>query len=735
MTNHLADVQNAKAIIMFGANPAVNHPVGFQHFLKAKEKNNAQLIVIDPRFTRTAAKADHYVRIRSGTDIAMMYGMIRLIVQNNWHDEKYLDDRVYGWREAVKEAQQWTPEQVEEVTGVPAEQLIQITRLYAQSKPGCLVWTMGLTQHTIGSSNTRLAPILQMMLGNMGVSGGGTNILRGHDNVQGATDLGCLADTLPGYYGLAEGSWRYFSESIWQVPYDAMLARFKDKSMMESKGFTLARWYQGVIKEDAIHNGGTDLKALICLGNGITSIAQTHKVKEGLDGLDLLVLGDPFVNEAAALTDKSDNVFILPCATQMETSGSVTATNRSIQWRDKVVDPLYEAKPDQEVLFALAKELGFYEEYVKSMGDGKGNFQWPEDATREIARAIKTIGMSGHTPERLKKHQQNWHQFNPESLEGFGPNKGEYYGLPWPCWSETHSGSPVLYSIHKPVSQGGMGFRVRWGTEKDGVNLLSGEGSAPVGSSIRRGYDEITAANIESMGIRLTAAEKEKVKGKNWKTDMSGILTAKALEAGLCPYGNGKARAVVWNFPDAVPVHREPLHSIRHDLTAKYPSYEDKPNHFRVDTRYKSVQQEKDWSKEFPINLVTGRLVTHNGAGVETRASKYLAEIDGEMYVDMHPDLAANLGIRDGDMVWVHGTEKSKIKVKAKFSFSVDPKSVFLPIHFMGAFQGEDISHKYPAGTKPYATGESANVVTNYGYDIITQIPETKGGLCRIEKA
>lgn len=732
MTNHLGDVQNAKAVIMFGANPAVNHPVGFQHFLKAKEKNNAQLIVVDPRFTRTAAKADQYVRVRSGTDIPFMYGMINLIVKNGWHDKKFLDDRVYGFEKVFEEAKAWTPEKVEDVTGVPAEKLIQITRLYAQAKPGCLVWTMGLTQHTIGTSNTRLAPILQMILGNMGVEGGGCNILRGHDNVQGATDLGCLSDSLPGYYGLAEGAWKYFADTVWNVGFDTIKAGFKE-DMMNKPGFTLARWYQGVIKEDAIHNGGTDLKALICLGNGITSTSQTHKVKQGLDGLELLVLGDPFVNEAAVLTDKKDNVFILPCASQMETSGSVTATNRSVQWRDKVIDPVFEAKPDQEVMFALAKELGFYEGYVKSLGDGKGNFKWPEDATREISKAIKSIGMTGHTPERLKKHQENWHMFDSLTLEGFGPMKGEYYGLPWPCWTTEHPGSPVLYNTSKPVSKGGMGFRVNWGLEKDGVSLLAG--NAPVGTPGGKGHAPVTAENAEALGLKLTDAEKETVKGKSWANDHSGILVRKAVAAGLTPYGNGKARAIVWNFPDHIPLHREPLHSIRHDLAQKYPSFEDKPNFFRVDTRYKSLQLSKDWSKEFPINLVTGRLVTHNGAGVETRASKYLSEINGEMFVDIHPNLAASLGVRDGEMVWVHGPDGGKIKVKAKYSFSVDEKSVFLPFHFMGMFQGEDISHKYPAGTKPYATGEAANVVTNYGYDIITQIPETKGGLCRIEKA
>ncbi len=749
MTNHLGDIQNAKAIIIFGANPAVNHPVGFGHFLKAKERNNAQIIVVDPRFTKTAAKADYYAQIRPGTDIPFMYGMLHLIFKNGWYKKDFVKNRVYGMEDVMKEAKKWTPEKTAEVTGVPAEKIIQIATVYAKSTPGTLVWAMGLTQHSIGSSNTRMAPILQLALGNMGEEGGGTNILRGHDNVQGATDMCCLSHTLPGYYGLSDGSWKYFARS-WGVDYDWLTKRFKEKKWMNTKGFTLARWYAGVLAgkagEDAIHNGGTNLKALFVMGNGITSIAQTAKVKEALDNLELIVLADPFVNEAAVLTDKKDGVYILPAATQFETSGSVTATNRSAQWRSKVVEPMYESKTDHDIMFEMAKRLGFYDEFTRGMllkvdpktselKQVKKTFKWPEDATNEIARIIKTIGLTGWTAERLKKHQENWHLFDEVSLRGIGPMKGEYYGLPWPAWTETHSGSPVLYDIHRPVAEGGMGFRNRFGLEHDGVNLLAGETSAPVDSKVPGGYPEINAKNIESvLGITLTEDEKKRI-GKNWKVDISGIIAQKCMEAGVAPYGNAKARAKVWTFPDPIPMHREPLHSPRPDLAKEYPTYKDKPNHYRVDTQYASKQGEKDWSKEFPINLVTGRLVNMNGAGVETRASKYLAALSPEMFADINPNLAANLGIRDGDMIWIHSPEGTKIKVKAHFSYSVAEDRIFLPMHFAGHFQGEDLSDKYPEGTKPYAVGESANTVTNYGYDIITQIPETKAGLCRIEKA
>ena len=738
MTNSLGDIQNAKAIIIFGANPAVNHPVGFRHFLMAKERNNAQMIVVDPRFTKTAAKADLYAQIRPGTDIPFMYGMLHIIFKNGWQKKDFIDQRVYGMDDVMKEAKKWTPSRVADVTGVSEDLLMQITRVYAKSTPGTLIWAMGLTQHSIGSSNTRMAPILQLALGNMGEEGGGTNILRGHDNVQGATDMCCLSHTLPGYYGLSAGSWKYFAKS-WGVDYEWLAGRFKDKKWMSKKGFTLARWYAGVLAgkagEDKIHNGGTNLKALFVMGNGITSISQQAKVKEALDNLELIVLADPFVNEAAILTDKKDDVFILPAATQFETSGSVTATNRSAQWRSKVVDPMYESKTDHDIMFELAKRLGFYKEFTKGMliKENKTTFKFPEDATDEIARIIKTIGLTGWTSKRLKKHQENWHLFDQVSMRGYGPMKNEYYGLPWPCWTEEHCGSPVLYDIHRPVKEGGMGFRNRFGLVHDGVSQLAGVGIKD--AKVKSGYPEITAKNIEKvLGIKLTASEKKKI-GKNWKVDTSGIIAAKCMEFGIAPYGNAKARAKVWTFPDQIPMHREPLHSPREDLVKKYPTYKDKPNHYRVDTRYASVQNKEDWSKKFPINLITGRLVNLNGAGIENRASKYLAALTPEMFCDINPNLAANHGIRNGDMMWIHSPEGTKIKVKAHYSYSVSEDRVFIPFHFAGFFQGEDRTANYPEGTKPYAVGESANTVTNYGYDIITQIPETKGGLCRIEKA
>jgi len=740
MTNHLGDIQNAKSIFIIGANPAVNHPVGFRHFLKAKENNGAKLIVVDPRYTRTAAKADYFAQIRPGTDIPFMYGMMNLIFENGWEDKKFIDERTYGIDEIRKEAAKWTPEVVEDVTGVPAATLKEITEIYAKNRPGSVVWAMGLTQHTIGSSNTRIAPILQLVLGNMGVSGGGCNILRGHDNVQGASDMANAPDSLPGYYAKNEATWKYFAK-MWKVDYEWLQGNFVKPEWMMKPGFTLARWWAGVLDgkdgNDAIENAGDSLKALVVIGNGITSTAQQAKVQEGLDGLELLVLMDPFVNDAGVITNKKDGVYLLPAATQYETSGTVVATNRSGQWRSQVCKPLYESMPDHEVLFELAKRIGFYDELTRTIRDADGKIEWPEAATREIANIVKSIGLTGWTPERLKRHQENWDKFDEKTLMGKEGTDvaGEYYGLPWPCWTEKHPGSPNLYDISKPVMQGGMGFRNRFGLEHNGVSQLTASGSAPTGGVQGGGYPEITKKNIEEvLGITLTDEEREKM-GATWATDGSGIIAEKCMQKGIAPYGNARARAIVWTFVDQIPQHREPIHSQRQDLAQKYPSFEDKPNHYRVYTKYKSLQQSKDFSKEFPINLITARLVNFSGAGMETRASKYLSRITPEMFADIHPELAAKHGIKNWDFVWVHSPEGTKIKVRARIVPSVKPNMIFLPFHWAGYMQGVDMTGNFPEGTRPFAVGESANTVTNYGYDIVTQIPETKGGLCRIERA
>ena len=226
MTNSYTDIRNAKTQIIMGGNPAEAHPVSLQHLLEGAELNRANVIVIDPRLTRTAAHATEYVRLRPGTDIPVLYGMMWHIIQNGWEDKEFIKQRVYGFEDARKEMEKWNPEEVERVSGVPGEQLKRVAQMFATQKPSTLIWCMGQTQHTVGTANVRASCMLLLLTGNVGAPGTGANIFRGHDNVQGATDVGLDIVTLPFYYGLAEGAWKHWSR-VWEVEYDYLLSRFR----------------------------------------------------------------------------------------------------------------------------------------------------------------------------------------------------------------------------------------------------------------------------------------------------------------------------------------------------------------------------------------------------------------------------------------------------------------------------------------------------------------------------
>jgi formate dehydrogenase major subunit len=300
--------------------------------------------------------------------------------------------------------------------------------------------------------------------------------------------------------------------------------------------------------------------------------------------------------------------------------------------------------------------------------------------------------------------------------------------------------------MSKPVSKGGLTFRARFGVERDGQNLLA-EGVYSVGSDIQDGYPEFTMAMLKELGWdgdltadELAAIEKvagggdpEAVAKVNWKTDLSGGIQRVAIKHEAAPFGNAKARCVVWNFPDPVPLHREPLYSNRRDLVADYPTYADKVD-WRLPTMYESIQK-NDFSAEYPMILTSGRLVEYEGGGDESRSNPWLAELQQEMFVEINPRDANNLGIRNGEQVWVEGPEKGKVRVAAMITERVGQGVAFMPFHFGGVFQGEDRRHKYPAGADPYVLGESSNTAQTYGYDSVTQMQETKATLCKIEKA
>ena len=741
MTNSYNDIHNSKAIFLIGSNPAEAHPVAVQHILKAKEQNNAALIVCDPRFTRTAAHADEYVRFRPGTDVALIWGILWHIFENEWEDKEFIRQRVWGLEQIRAEVKKWTPEECERVTGVPGEQVRRVARTMANNRPGTFVWCMGGTQHTNGNNNTRAYCTMQLVLGNMGTAGGGANIFRGHDNVQGATDFCILSHSLPGYYGLKTGSWKHWAR-VWDVDYDYLLGRFASKDLMESKGIPVSRWIDGVLEDKDNIDQPENLQAMVLWGHAVNSQTRLPEMKKAMEKLELMVIIDPVPTFASVIPDREDGVYVLPACTQFETYGSVTASNRSLQWRDKVFEPAFESKPDHEIMYRFAAKLGFADQMFKNIKVTE-NEPLIEDITREFNKGMWTIGYTGQSPERMRKQMDNQITFDKTTLlANGGPCDGEYYGLPWPCWGTPemgHPGTPILYDTSKPVAEGGLNFRARFGVEKDGTNLLA-EGSYPVGCEIKDGHPEFSMAMLKKLGWDgdLTADERaaiERVAGDktNWKTDLSGGIQRVAIKHGCAPFGNAKARTVVWTFPDPVPLHREPLYTPRRDLVADYPTYQDK-RAYRLPTLYWSIQK-NDYSIDFPIILTSGRLVEYEGGGDESRSNKWLAELQQEMFAEINPVDANNLGIRDGGDIWIHSPEGGKVLVKAMVTQRVGAGVVFMPFHFGGHWQGKDLRDKYPPGTDPYVLGEASNMCGTYGYDSVTQMQETKVTLCRVEAA
>ncbi len=749
MTNSYNDIHNSRAIFLIGGNPAEAHPVSLLHVLRAKEQNNAPLIVCDPRFTRTAAHADEYVRFRPGSDVALIWGILWHLFENGWEDKEFIRTRVWGIDQIREEVKKWNPAEVERVTGTPGSQLRRVARTMANNRPGTVIWCMGGTQHTNGNNNTRAYCVLQLALGNMGTSGGGTNIFRGHDNVQGATDLGILSHTLPGYYGLSAGAWAHWAR-VWKEDLDWLKGQFatlktadgKEKKLMNLKGIPVSRWIDGVLEDKKNMDQPDNVRAMVLWGHAPNSQTRLVEMKTAMEKLDMLVVIDPYPTVSAVLHDRTDGVYLLPASTQFETYGSVTASNRSIQWREKVVEPLFESLPDQVIMAKFAKKFGWADRFFRNI-KLEGDAPSVEDITLEINAGMWTIGYTGQSPERLKLHMANQHTFDKTTLQAVGgPADGEYYGMPWPCWGTAkmgHPGTPNLYDMSKRVSEGGLTFRARFGVERDGQNLLA-EGVYSVGSEIQDGYPEFTMQMLMDLGWDkdLTAEERAAIDAvagakTNWKTDLSGGIQRVAIKHECAPFGNAKARAVVWNFPDPIPLHREPLYAPDRDLVKDYPTYSDRKL-YRLPTMYASIQK-KDFSKDYPLILTSGRLVEYEGGGEESRSNRWLAELQQDMFVEINPRDANDLGVRNGAQVWVEGPEGAKVKVMAMITQRVGAGVAFMPFHFGGHFQGKDLRHKYPEGADPYVLGESSNTAQTYGYDSVTLMQETKTTLCKIYAA
>jgi formate dehydrogenase major subunit len=763
MTNSYNDMQNSKVALYIGSNAAEAHPVSMVHMLHAKE-TGCKMIVVDPRFTRTAAKADEYVRIRSGSDIPFLFGLLYHVFNNGWEDKKYIHDRVYGMDAVKAEVMaKWTPDKVEEACGVKEAQMLKVATMLHENSPGTIVWCMGQTQHTTGNAMVRASCILQLALGNVGKSGGGTNIFRGHDNVQGATDVGPNPDSLPGYYGIVEGAWKHFAKA-WGVDFEWIKKQFASPAMMTKPGITVSRWIDGVLEKNDLIDQDSNLRGIFYWGHAPNSQTRGLEMKRAMDKLDLLVVVDPYPSATAAMAampgkpeDLNPNraVYLLPAATQFETTGSATASNRSLQWREKVIEPLWESRTDHMIMYQFAEKLGFGKELVKNykMQKVKGlDEPMPEEILREINRSVWTIGYTGQSPERLKAHMRNMNVFDVKTLKAKG-GKDKETGYDF----TGRLLRPALAVLrHGGAQASGLAQSVRHLQTRDGRRRqLPGE--------LR-----CRARRREPAGRRRLL-----LAGRRHHHRVSGVRPHPAQEAGLverpdrCREGSrrgqeledrhvrrhpargdesprlpslrqcqGARRGLELPRPDS-PAPRAP---VRHPARpgGQVPGRGRQEGVLAAaDPVQEPAGQEPCGQavREIPADHDFGRLVEYEGGGEETRSNPWLAELQQEMFVEINPKVAADRGVVNGGRVWVTTPTGGRLNVQALVTERVGPDTVFLPFHFSGRWQGADLLAYYPAGAHPIVRGEAVNTGTTYGYDAVTMMQETKTTICNIEKA
>jgi formate dehydrogenase major subunit len=386
MTNTIADIESANVILVTGSNTTENHPVLSTGVKRAVTLKGAKLIVVDPRRIRMTRYATKWLRQNLGTDVAWINGLMHVIIKEGLHDKEFVQNRTEGFDELQKTVEKFTPDTVEKITGIPARELIEAARLYAKAERGCILYCMGITQHTTGTDNVKSLANLAMLCGNLGIEGGGVNPLRGQNNVQGACDMGGLPDVYSGYQRVNDSDARRRMAEAWQVAELPGQPGMKATQMIP-----------------AAHDG--TLKALYIIGeNPLVSDPDVNHAEKSLKNLDFLVVQDIFLTETARLAD-----VVLPTTCFAEKDGTFSNTERRVQRVRKAVDPPGEARADWDIICELATRMG----YPMAYENGQAIF-------KEIASV--TPSYAGLSFERI-----------------------EHQGLYWPCPTPEHPGTPILH--------------------------------------------------------------------------------------------------------------------------------------------------------------------------------------------------------------------------------------------------------------------------------------------------
>jgi formate dehydrogenase alpha subunit len=386
MTNSIEELKDAGCIFITGSNTTEQHPVIALKIKEAKRRG-AKIIVANPRWIELCKLADVWLRQQPGTDVPLILGMCKVILDENLVDEEFIEERCEGFEEFRSSLANVSLEGVAEIAGVDESLIKEAARVYAGSGPSSIVYSMGITQHSHGTDNILSLANLAMMTGNLGKPASGINPLRGQNNVQGACDMGALPNVLPGYQAVTNGDLRKKFEDKW------------GKKLPEKPGLTLMEIF------DAVHDEKIDCMYIIGENPRISDPDSTH-VAEALEKLDFLVVQEIFLSETASLAD-----VVLPAASFAEKDGTFTNTERRVQRVRKVLEPVGDAKPDWMIISEIGRRMGYEEEF---------SYESPSEIMDEIASLTPSYG--GMNYDRIEKA-----------------------GLQWPCPNPDHPGTPYLH--------------------------------------------------------------------------------------------------------------------------------------------------------------------------------------------------------------------------------------------------------------------------------------------------
>ncbi len=812
MTNHWIDIRNSDVILVMGSNAAENHPISFKYVLEAKDKG-AKLISVDPRFTRTSAKADLYAPLRSGTDIAFLGGMIKYILDNDRIHEEYVrhytnatflvdpafqmpgeldgvfsgydpDQRSYdtsSWsfqknedgtpktdlsmqdpncvfQLMKKHFSRYTPEVVSDITGTPQDKLLQVYEIYSGSgRPGkaaTIMYAMGWTQHTVGTQNIRTMAMIQLLLGNIGVAGGGVNALRGESNVQGSTDHCLLFHILPGYLPTPKASWpdlaTYVAKSTPQThdPFSANWWGNRDKYVTsllrahfsaeltgeEDFGYGLlpklddgqnASW---LMLFHRMFQG--DIKGFFAWGqNPACSGSNANKVRKALGKLDWMVAVNLFDNETASFWKGPDmnpaeidtEVFFLPAAASIEKEGSVTNSGRWAQWRYQAVPPLGESRHDSWIMNELQYRVArLYREEGGALPDPIARLTWdygfkmPDGRIHHLDIHTVAREINGYFLQDVEIKGTQYKKGDLVPSFAFLQNDGTTSSGNW-LYCQSYNGGGNNMARRSQSDPSGTGLYPEWSW------------CWPVN---RRILYNRCAVDLEG---RPWDKEKPVIwwTGSGWKGDVP--------DGGWPPLASGKGKRPFIMLPDGVgsifapnmkegpfpehyeplecPIEKNPLHNTKNNPVIKL-FYEGKES-LPEDVYYSCDQR-------YPFVATTYRVTEHWQTGVMTRNTPWLLEMQPHLFVELSPELAADKGIRNGDPCTVssgRGSVEAVAIVTRRFRpFKVQNTT----IHQVGL--------PWCYGWNTPNTGDSANLLTPTIGDANTMIPETKAFMVNIEK-